>query len=87
MWPYGRLWGDREERKAVRDYLKKVWKENITTWPVEEDTVETTRREKNSILNVSCNHIIQEQYSNNMYKYIAVVVERSLWAIRYSRNQ
>jgi hypothetical protein len=53
VWPRGWDWGDREERKAVRDYLKKVWKENNNTHPVE-TTLDNIRREKDSILNVRC---------------------------------
>ena len=54
VWPDGRGWdwGDREERKAVRDYLKKVWWDNVHPTTVEA-TLDTVRNEKNYILNVS----------------------------------
>ena len=53
MWPYGRLWGDREERRAVRDYLWDIWEKNNTVHSVS-CTLENVRREKDLILNVSC---------------------------------
>ena len=75
MWPYGWLWGDREERKAVRNYLKIIWEENVDTVPVTYDTLETTRTEKNEILQVhdnavSCNAIrffFPQWWWNNRY--------------------
>ena len=79
MWPYGRLWGDREERKAVRSYLKKVWEDNNDTHRVE-DTLENVRREKDQILYVSLYTHASKQIFTSL---LAVVVECSLWTIRY----
>lgn len=51
IWPYDRLWGDREERRAVRDYLKEKWEENNTITRLQ-DTYENVRNEKDMILEV-----------------------------------
>ena len=37
----------------MRNYLKKIWKKNVDTVPVTYDTLETTRTEKNEILQVT----------------------------------
>lgn len=51
MWPYGSLWGDRQERRAVRDHLKKIWEENNNISRVR-DTLENVTNEKDEILTV-----------------------------------
>ena len=52
VWPYKDIWGDPEERKRVRDYLKQAWEDNTTIWVVETN-LENVREEKDEMLTVS----------------------------------
>lgn len=49
VWPHEEEWGDRHERRNVRDYLKKIWEENVDTHSTK-PSLENTKREKNDIL-------------------------------------
>ena len=53
VWPHKELWGDRDKRREVRDYLKRIWEENNGTVP-SEPSMQNTRIEKNDILQASC---------------------------------
>ena len=57
MWPFGDDWGG--IRQEVREYLKKEWKANVHTVPVEYPTLETTRNEARDILEVCYGHTNQ----------------------------
>ena len=64
MWPFGHLWGNKEERRDIRTYLRIVWQENnqgyISRVPNTRDTVE---EEKHAILSV-CQSIPTKQEYN-----------------------
>ena len=49
MWPFGEDWGSK--RQAVRDYLKKIWEENVPTVSTP-PSIENTRKEAREILEV-----------------------------------
>lgn len=49
-WPYHELWGDREQRREARDYLKKEWKDKSSDPQSVPDTLKKVRREKDLIL-------------------------------------
>ncbi len=51
VWPFGGDWGSEEERQAVRDYLKRVWQDNVSTHSLP-PSLENTRKEATSILEV-----------------------------------
>ena len=59
VWPHEEEWGDRNERRKVRDYLKKVWEENVETHSTR-PSLENTRKEKNKILEVRQAHEFME---------------------------
>ena len=51
MWRFTNLWG--EEPEKVREYLKREWKDNVSTRDVDPNNKENLRKEANQILRVS----------------------------------